>query len=148
MIRSGVPFAFPNASPLAARSAKLSAEERDRRAQAGGGTKFNPFFDKWFDTSLFPRTAIDNFTLRTFPTRFPDVRSPYLQSWEISGYKEFRFGEEGPRLQIRADFQNAFDYAYFGQLASTNVTDPRFGQLNPAQNNQPRIIVAVLKLLF
>ncbi len=146
-IRSGSPFDFPNAAPLAARSAKLSDEQRDDLARAQGRDSFNPFFDKYYDVTLFPRTAQAPFTLRDFPTRFPDVRSPHLESWEISAYKEFRFFER-VRWQIRADFQNAFDYAYFAQQASTNVTDPRFGQLNPAQNNQTRQVVLVMKILF
>ncbi len=147
MVRSGVPFDFPNAAPIAARSAKLTDEQRDAAARAGGGTKFNPFFDKYYDVSLFPRAAQAPFTLRDFPTRFPDVRSRYLQSWEISVYKEFPIRER-IRWQIRADFQNAFNYAYFGQQISNNVTDPRFGQLNPAQNNDTRQAVAVMKILF
>lgn len=148
MFRSGVPFDFPNAAPLRAQSAKWSDEQRDAAARTGGGVGFNPAFDKWFDTSLFPRAAQAAFTMRDFPTRFPDVRSPYLQSWEISMYKEFRFWENGPRLQIRADCQNAFDYVYFGQLLTTNVTDSRFGQLNPSMNNATRTWVGVMKLYF
>lgn len=145
--RSGVPFDFPNAAPLAARSARLTNAQRDERARASGGKEFNEFFDKYYDVTLFPRQAQAPFTLRDFPTRFPDVRSPRLQSFEISAYKEFKFGER-VRWQIRGDFQNAFDQAYFGAQQSNNVTDARFGQLNPAQNNQPRIIVAVMKVIF
>lgn len=147
--RSGQPIEFPNAAPTAARSAKLSDSQRDAlAAQAGRPDKtFNPFFDKWFDTTLFPRQAQAPFTLRTFPTRFPDVRSPELTSWEISVYKEFKFWER-TRFQLRADMQNAFDRPYFGRVVSPNVQDPRFGQLNPAQDNAPRIVVIVAKILF
>ncbi len=147
MIRSGAPFAFPNAGPLAARSAQLTSKQRDENARKGGGVKFDPFFDKWFDTTLFPNRAPAPFTLRDFPTRFPDVRSDFLQSWEISAYKEFPIAER-LRWQIRLDAHNAFDYTHFGRLISTSVTDPRFGQLNPAQRNQPRDFVAVMKLIF
>ncbi len=147
MTRSGVPFDFPNAGPLAARSAQLSDSQRDSLAVTAGRPNFNPFFDKYFDTTLFPRSAQAPFTLRDFPTRFPDVRSPHLESWEISAYKEFQFFER-VKWQIRADFQNALDYTYFGRLVSTNVADPRFGQLNPAQDNNPRVVVLVMKLLF
>ena len=147
IFRSGVPFDFPNAAPAAARSAKLTGDQRDALARQAGREKFDPFFDKYYDVSLFPRQAQAPFTLRDFPTRFPDVRSPMLRSWEISAYKEFKFRER-LRWQLRADFQNAFDYAYFGQQLANNVTDPRFGQLNPSQNNQPRTIVAVMKLFF
>ncbi len=147
--RSGVPAEFPNAAPLVARSAKLSASQRDELARAAGRDKFNPFFDKWFDTTVFPNRAQAAFTLRDFPTRFPDVRLDGLQSWEISVYKEFRFRER-VRTQIRADFQNAFDYAHFGRFATrpNNVQDTRFGQLDPAQGNQPRIVVLVMKIVF
>jgi hypothetical protein len=149
LYRSGTPLEFPNAAPLEARSAKLTKSERDALARQQGRDKFNPFFDKWFDVTLFPNRAQAPFTLRDFPTRFPDVRSDFLQSWEISGYKEFRFAER-VRFQLRADFQNAFDYAHFGRLASrpNNVQDTRFGQLDPAQRNQPRVVVLVAKILF
>jgi hypothetical protein len=147
MYRGGQPLEFPNAAPLEARSAKWSDEQRDAAARTAGRTEFNPFFDKYFDTSLFPRTAQAPFTLRTFPTRFPDVRSPHLESWELSGYKNFSIKERF-KVQLRADFQNAFDYPYFGRLVATSVTDSRFGQLNPAQDNQPRVVVFVMKLLF
>ena len=145
--RSGVPFDFPNSAPLTARTAALTGQQRDELARAQGRDKFNPFFDKYYDVTLFPRTAQAPFTLRDFPTRFPDVRSPYLQSWEISAYKEFVFRER-LRWQLRVDLQNAFDYAYFGQQVSSSVTDPRFGQLNPAQNNATRQAVLVMKILF
>ncbi|MCS7026392.1 MAG: TonB-dependent receptor [Bryobacteraceae bacterium] len=149
MWRSGIPLEFPNAAPLVARSAKLTQAQRNELARAAGRDKFNPFFDKWFDTSIFPNRAQAPFTLRDFPTRFPDVRSDYLQSWEISAYKEFRWKERA-RIQLRSDFQNAFDYAHFGRLISrpNNVQDTRFGQLDPAQSNQPRVVVMVLKVLF
>jgi hypothetical protein len=51
-------------------------------------------------------------------------------------------------LQLRADFQNVFDQPYFGRLVATSVQDSRFGQLNPEQDNQPRVVVLVLKVLF
>jgi hypothetical protein len=140
---------FPNTAPFAARSAKLSPDQRDELARAAGGDKFNPFLDKGLDTNVFPNRAQAAFTLRDFQTRFPDVRYDMLQSWEISVYREFRFRER-VRTLIRADFQNAFDYAHFGRLITrlNNVQDTRFGQLDPAQGNQPRIVVLVMKIVF
>ncbi|MBM3757276.1 MAG: hypothetical protein FJW38_25240 [Acidobacteria bacterium] len=147
--RGGQPIDFPNAAPLEARSAKLSDAKRDELARAAGRPAYNPFFDKYFDTTLFPRAAQAAFTLRTFPTRFPDVRSPVLTSTELSGYKEFPI-KERLKAQLRADFQNLLDQPYFGRLigGANSVTDPRFGQLDPAQGNQPRVVVIVLKVLF
>ena len=121
--------------------------ELDELARKAGRSEFNPFFDKYFDTSIFPTTAQAPFTLRDFPTRFPDVRSPVLTSTEASAYKNFTL-KERLKLQLRADFQNVFDQAYFGRLVATSVQDSRFGQLNPEQDNQPRIAVLVLKVLF
>jgi hypothetical protein len=144
--RSGQPIDFPNAAPNVAQSAKLSSAERDKRSTNG---TFDIFKDAWFDTSIFPRTAQAPFTLRDFPTRFPDVRSPVQQSWEISVYKEFRIRER-LRVQLRADVQNAFNQAYFGRTLArpNNVQDSRFGLLDPAQDNQPKNVVAILKVIF
>lgn len=87
--------------------------------------------------------------MRNFPTRFPDVRSPHLESWELSGYKEFNIAEKA-RVQLRGDFQNAFDFASFGRLAvrPNNVANTRFGLLDPEQGNSPRMVVIVLKVIF
>lgn len=149
MIRSGQPLEFPNAAPMEARSAKLNSEQRDALARQAGYPEFNPLFTKWFDTSLFPSQAQAPFTLRNFPTRFPDVRSPHMESWELSGYKEFNIAEKA-RVQLRGDFQNAFDFASFSRLAvrPNNVTNSRFGLLDPEQGNSPRMVAIVLKVIF
>jgi hypothetical protein len=41
---------------------------------------------------------------------------------------------------------NAFNHPWFANIASVNVTDPRFGQLDPTQRNLPRNIKLVLML--
>ena len=143
--QSGFPFDHPNAAPLQARSAKLSNDQRDERAKANG--RFDPSVDKWFDTSLFPTAAQAPFTLRNFPTRFPDVRSPALRTWEISVFKDFVI-KERVRWQIRGDFQNAFNFPFFGALQTNNVTDSRFGQLRADITNQQRQVALVMKVLF
>jgi hypothetical protein len=145
--QSGFPFDFPNAAPLEARSAKLGSDQRDQLARQKGRERFDPSFDKWFDTSLFPSTALAPFTLRTFPTRFPDVRSEGLRSWEISVFKDFVIRER-VRWQIRSDFQNAFNFPFFGSLQSNDVTNSQFGQLRADITNQPRQIAIVMKITF
>ncbi len=142
--QTGFAFNYPNAAPLAARSARLTDEERNKRARNG---RFDVSVDKWFDTTLFPTTAQAPFTLRTFPTRFPDVRSPSPTFVEISTFKEFLI-KERVRWQIRADFQNAFNYPFFGVLQSNDVTNTRFGQLRADIGNEPRRIVGVMKITF
>jgi hypothetical protein len=133
--RSGQPIEFPNAAPLEARSAKLTASQRDEIARSKGGEKFNAAFDKWFDTTLFPRTAQAAFTLRDFPTRFPDVRGTYLQSWELSGYKEFRIKEQ--RACSCAPTQNVRLRLLWPDRQRQHYRQP-VRTLNPAQDNQPR----------
>ena len=142
--QSGFPFDYPNAGQLEARSARLNDSERDKRSKTGA---FDPSEDKWFDTSLFPNRAQAPFTLRNFPSRFSDVRSPSPLFVEISAFKEFSI-KERVRWQIRGDFQNAFNYPFFGALQSTDVTNTRFGQLRADITNEPRKIVAVMKITF
>lgn len=145
--RSGLPFDFPNAAPLAARSAKFDHAQRDELARKAGRDQFDPLFDVFFDTSLFPRQAQAPFTLRTFPTRFADVRSKSLNVWELSVSKDFPI-KERLKFQIRADAQNAFNYPWFSRIQTVNVTDSRFGLLNPSPRTEPREVVLALKLLF
>lgn len=145
--QSGFPFDFPNAAPLQARSAKLSDDQRDELARQKGRERFDPSFDIWFDTSLFPKTTLAPFTLRAFPTRFPDVRSEGLRSWEISVFKDFVI-KERLRWQIRGDFQNAFNFPFFGRLQSNDVANSQFGQLRADIGNQPRQIAIVMKVTF
>jgi hypothetical protein len=114
MSHTGFPLDFPNAAPLAARSARLTDAQRDALAQAAGRSQFDVFYDKWYDVTLFPQTAGPApFTLRTFPTRFPDVRSKPLNVVDLSIYKEFHVSEK-VRWQIRVDAHNAGNFPWFG----------------------------------
>ncbi|MEO7652491.1 MAG: TonB-dependent receptor [Bryobacteraceae bacterium] len=149
LTHSGYPLPFPNAAPLAARSAKLNDAQRDELAQKSGRAQFDPSYDVWFDTSLVPRTALAPFTLQTYPTRFPDVRSKPLNVTDLSLYKEFRIREK-LKWQIRCDAHNAANFPWFGVLDSTgnNVTRPLFGHLRADIGNETRVIVGVMKIIF
>ena len=147
---SGYPFSFPNAAPLAAQSANLLDSGRDALAQKTGRSQWDPSYDVYFNTALFPTQAQAPFTLRNFPTIFPDVRSKILNVWDMSVYKEFPI-KERVRWQIRADFHNAFNHPWFGNLASNNVTNANFGQVSVASiddTSEPRLIVLVMKIVF
>jgi hypothetical protein len=149
MSHSGFPLPFPNAAPLQARSAKLTDSQRDAAARQAGRSQWDPSYDVWFDTSLFPRTAQAPFTLQTYPTRSPDVRSKPLNVADISLYKEFHIKEK-LKLQVRCDAHNAGNFPWFGALDSTgnNVTRPLFGHLKANIGNETRVIVGVMKLVF
>jgi hypothetical protein len=147
---SGFPFAFPNAAPLAAHTANLHDDARDAAARKAGRNQFDPSYDVWFNTALFPTDAQAPFTLQNFPTIFPDVRSKPMNVWELSVYKEFPI-KERLRWQVRADFHNAFNHPWFGNLGSNNVTDPDFGKLGASSiddTSEPRLIVLVMKIVF
>ena len=149
MSHSGFPLAFPNAAPLQAKSAKLNDDQRDSLAQKAGRSQYDPSYDVWFDTSIFPRTAQAPFTLRDFPTRFSDVRSKPLNITDLSLYKEFQI-KERVKWQIRCDAHNAGNFPWFGVLDSNgnNVTRPLFGHLRADIGNETRVIVGVMKVIF
>nr|MDQ2900532.1 TonB-dependent receptor [Acidobacteriota bacterium] len=146
----GFPFDFPNAAPLAARSAKLSDSQRDALARKAGHAQWDPSVDPFFDVSLFPSEAQAPFTLRNFPTRFPDVRGKPLNNVEFSAYKEFQVRER-LRWQVRADFHNALNHPWFGAQASNDVSGSEFGRVaaqSVDDTSEPRLIVLSMKLVF
>jgi hypothetical protein len=78
--QAGFPIDFPNAAPLRPGSAELPSDRRDRF--------------RWFDTSLFPTVAGPApFTLRDFPSRFPDVRFMGLRTWDLDLAKDIPIHE-------------------------------------------------------
>ena len=149
MNHSGYPLAFPNAAPLTNASAKLTDSQRDALAQKAGRSQYDPSYDVWFDTSIFPRTALPAYTLRTFPTRFSDVRSKPLNVADLSLYKEFMI-RENVKWQIRCDAHNAANFPWFGSLDSNgaNVTKSNFGHLKADIGNETRVVVGVMKIIF
>lgn len=136
--QSGFPIDFPNAAPLEARSAKLSASERT--------------LDRWFDTSLFPKVAgpAPN-TLRNFPSRFPDVRYMGVHNYDVSFIKDIPIFKESVKAQVRADVMNLANHPFFTTLQTNppNVTNAgTFGRINPSQNNEPRRIDLEFRVTF
>jgi hypothetical protein len=136
-VQSGFPIDFPNAAPLEARSAKLPADQRT--------------LERWFDTSLFPKVAgPPAYTLRNFPTRFPDVRYMDFRNFDLSVMKDLPIFKERVKTQVRADVTNFSNTPYFTALVANppNVTAGTFGQINPSQSNEQRIVYLEFKLTF
>ena len=134
--QSGWVVAYPNARQVRPGSAKLK----------------NPTPGRWFDTSLWddPVTGRrvppqEPYTLRDFPSLFGDVRVPGYKNWDASLTKIFAL-QERMNLEFRFEMINAFNHPWFANIASVNVTDPRFAQLDPTQRNLPRNIKLVLML--
>lgn len=134
--QSGFPVTFPNAPNLEARSAKLDSSQ------------INLF--RAFDTSLFPRTAPNlSYQLRTWPTRFPDVRLYPLKNVDISLAKRTMLTER-IGFDIRADFLNAGNHPWFSAINSrgTDVTAREFGWYQLEEQNQNRLIAIVARLTW
>lgn len=128
---------YPNAPQNAAGSAKLDS----------------PTNKQWFNTSLWktasgtPVATMEAFTLRAFPYLFSDVRRPGYKNWDASVSKIFPITEQ-LRLQFRAEAVNLMNHPWFADMASTDVTNAAFGQLNPTQRNLPRFVKFGLHLTF
>lgn len=149
MSHTGFPLAFPNAAPTVAQSAALSDSQRDQLAQKAGRSQYDVSYDTWFDTSIFPRTTQAPFTLRNYPTRFPDVRGKPLNIVDFSVYKQFVFREK-VKWQLRADAHNIGNFPWFGALDGNgnNVSNSLFGHLRASEGNEQRLVVFVMKVLF
>jgi hypothetical protein len=137
--QSGFPAPFPNAAPVAARSAALGAGERTR--------------ERWFDVTLWrdasgrPVPVQAPFTLRNFPTRFGDVRLPMLNNLDLSLFKDFAITER-MKLNFRAEWYNITNTPWFPRLDTTSITAANFGSLNLSQTNTPKRAVLGLRLLW
>jgi hypothetical protein len=146
---SGFAIPFPNAAPLVAKSASWSDSQRDTAARLNGDPQYDVSNDIYFNTSIFPRTAQAPYTLRTFPTVFPDVRTKPMNIADVSLYKEFKI-KERVRWQIHVDAHNIGNFPWFGQYDTftSDVTDPFFGHLVNDEGNEQRIVVLVMKIVF
>jgi hypothetical protein len=87
------------------------------------------------------------FTLRNFPSRFPDVRFMGVHNADFSLNKSIPIFER-VRVELRADFINLFNHPFLSSMASLDVTNASFGQLNLSQNNEPREVFLQLKVRF
>ena len=148
--QKGFPFAFPNAAPLVAQSAVLTDSQRDAAARQSGRPQYDPSIDKWFDTAIFPSQSQAPFTLRNFPTIFPNVRGKPLNNVEFSVYKEIPIRER-LKWQIRADFHNALNHPWLGSQASSDVSNAAFATFKTSSvddTSEPRLVVLSMKVIF
>jgi hypothetical protein len=98
---------------------------------------------KYFNTADFSQPAA--FTLGNGPAYYNSLRSPGLNSTDLSLFKNFS-PTEHLKVQFRTELFNAFNHVQFGS-PDTGVTDTSFGQIT-SQNNAPRQLQFGLKLLF
>jgi len=122
-LSKGWAFDYPNANQNAPGSAAIPDQTGSMMA---------------FDTSLWrPFQAIEPFTLRQFPSRFGDVRTPGYRNTDASLSKYFPINER-VRAQFRFEMINATNTPWFPRVISLDVQNANFGVLDPVQRNLPR----------
>jgi len=110
----------------------------------GGDLNLNPRnVDRAFDTTLFNRNAAQQlqFNVRTFPTRFSDLRQDGANNFDFSVLKDFGIWER-LKLQYRCEFFNGFNHPTFNppDLSPTSGT---FGKITFQANISRRIQMAL-----
>ncbi len=103
--------------------------------------------DRWFNTSSFNRNPAEQLAsnLQALSTRFSKVRSPGVDTWDISAIKNFSLAEKW-KLQFRAEALNAMNHS---NLAAPNnsPTNSLFGRITSTVGF-PRYIHFGLKLIY
>jgi hypothetical protein len=110
--------------------------------------------DHWFNTDVFTSVLNSNATnatpvshLRTMPLRFDDARRDSINNIDLSLIKDVVL-RGSMRLQLRAEFVNAFNSPYFPGPA-VNPTQTTFGQISASnQENYARRAQIGVKVMF
>lgn len=104
----------------------------------------------WFDTTRF--VISDDFTFGTAARTDNDVRRDNYKNLNLSLLKNVVWGDGRQKLQLRAEFLNAFNWVVFGtpgtnRNVAPNATQTGFGQIR-TQGNTPRNIQLVARYTF
>jgi hypothetical protein len=107
----------------------------------------------WFNTGVFTSVlnnssanATPVFHLRTTPFRFSSVRRDYIKNVDLTLKKDIAI-RESMKIQLRAEFLNAFNEPYFLAPVS-NATATNFGQIVAPQDNYARRAQLGIKFIF
>jgi hypothetical protein len=84
--------------------------------------------------------------IRTFPTRWADVRASRTNNLDMGVYKNFNIMEK-MKLQFRFESYNTFNHPRFA-APNSDPTSSSFGVVGASQQNAPRTIQMALKLSF
>lgn len=103
--------------------------------------------NKYFNTADFsqPGNATNPFALGNGPAYYSTLRSPGLNSTDLSLLKDFATINR-LKVQFRTELFNAFNHVQFAG-PDTGVNDASFGEIT-SQNNSPRQLQFGLKLQF
>ena len=144
--QTGTPTAMPDATPV-----------RDPVMAAGAQS-----FDRWFNTctqltngqrsncvsATEPVTWVQlkPNELRTYGSRFPNLRNPTRTQINMSLFKVFPIRERY-QLEFRGEAFNAFNSPIYAG-PDTSITSPSFGVVTRDQQNFPRSMQFALRLRF
>ena len=84
--------------------------------------------------------------IRTYPTRWTDVRVSRTNEVNFGIYKNFKISERW-KTQLRGEAFNVLNHSRFGS-PTTNPASSQFGIVAPAQVNEPRVLQFAFKLTF
>lgn len=109
-------------------------------------TPGGPTPQQWFNNDPACWELRGQYSLRTGPERFGEIRNPSAPQLHLSVEKMFWLNERFS-LQLRGESFNVTNTPiYPGPF--TNFRDPRFGQLPFQQNNFPRFVQIAARLSF
>jgi hypothetical protein len=84
--------------------------------------------------------------IRTYPTRWSDVRASRVNNLDAGIYKNFKPTEK-TKLSLRISAFNVLNHPRF-PAPDTNPSDAGFGTVNPSQNNQARTVEMGARITF
>jgi hypothetical protein len=142
------------AIPFGAYNATSAVTSGDLFYNGGDVSISDPTTDRWFNTDAFSSILSGSSTsatpvnhLRTAPYRFDDARRDSIDNLDLSLIKDVLLKRD-VRLQLRAEFINVLNEAYFPQPVAT-ATSSTFGQISASnQSNYARRAQIGVKLIF
>ncbi|MBM3725800.1 MAG: hypothetical protein FJW40_10300 [Acidobacteria bacterium] len=104
----------------------------------------NPTLERWFDTSAFRLPA--QYTFGNMGRMHPTLRADFVETFDMSVFKQFNLVGERVQLELRGESFNALNHPVFG-LPNATVGNAQFGRVTGTAN-APRQTQFALKLLW
>ena len=105
--------------------------------------------ERWFNVDAgFERSSARALgrNIRTFPSRFNDIRSDGINNFDLSMFKNFRI-KERTTLQFRLETFNTLNHVQF-DAPNLNPANSAFGTISAEKGHGQRQLTLGLKLLF